>query len=416
MNTSARGLLEGIRVVDCGTGMAAAIAAKLLADMGAEVVRFEPEGGDPFGAIYPAYAVWRRGARMGAAQDRAGALATADVCILGGEDHPDLPPHADAASLASEHPRLVVLEIRGGPAGTAYDGPSTELLAQARSGLVWEQVPDRPIVNAFEPASYGAAMQGVIGLLGALFEREGSGQGQVVFTSLVEGALMWIGTYWSDIEKPTPAAAFVIPRGVTPLIFRTRDGRHIHMAIGGAGSKYGFCQALGIDDPTVQPGDSGMPKPGAGPREFFGDCDLLERHVAQWDAADLLARIWERGLPAELVQEPGACWDEPQIARNGLIATDADGTRHLGLPFAAAELGRGAGRRSGQGARPLEGLRVVDFGAFVAGPLAAVPLADLGADVIKVEAIQGDPNRSIFKSFAVANRSKKVIALDLKSP
>lgn len=416
MGDFAKGLLEGIRVVDCGAGMAAAIAAKLLADMGAEVIRIEPDGGDPFHAVYPAYEVWRRGASKAAPAEREALLASADVCILGGEDHPDLAPCADAARLTAAHPNLVVLNIRGGPEGTAYDGPATELLAQVRSGLVWEQEPDRPIVNAFEPASYGAAFQGVIGLLGALFEREGSGRGQLVSTSLVEGALMWIGTYWSQIEKPSPAAAFVIPRGVAPLIFRTRDGQYIHMAIGGAGSKYGFYQALGIDDPSVQPGDSGMPKPGGSRKDFFGDWDLLARHVAQWDAGELLARIWERGLPAELVQQPGACWDEAQIARNGLIDTDADGTRHVGLPFNAAGQGQGAGRVSGKGTRPLEGLRVVDFGAFVAGPLAAVPLADLGAEVIKVEATQGDPNRSIFKSFAVANRSKKVIALDIKHP
>lgn len=416
MGVSANRLLEGIRVVDLGTGMAAAIAAKLLADMGAAVTRIEPEGGDPFTAMSPAYAVLRRGESTGSSAGLDALLADADACIVGGEDHPDLPERGDAAAIAAAHPRLVLLDIAGGPAGTVYAGPATELLAQVRSGIVWEQVPDRPIVNTFEPATYGAAFQGVIGLLGALMEREASGQGQVVSTSLVEGALMWIGTYWSRIENPTPAAAFVIPRGVTPLIFRTRDGRYIHMAIGGAGSKYGFYQALGIDDPTVQPGDSGMPQPGAGPRQFFGDCDLLEEYVAKWDADELLARIWERGLPAELVQEPGDCWDEPQVARNGLIVTDMDGTRHVGLPFTASAQGRSPARAVGQGSRPLEGLRVVDFGAFVAGPLAAVPLADLGAEVIKVEAIQGDPNRSIFKSFSVANRSKKVIGLDLKHP
>lgn len=409
-------LLEDLKVVDLGIGMAAALAAKLLADMGAAVTRIEPHGGDPFVSVYPAYSIWRRGAVVGEARDLEALLAQADVCIIGGEDHPDVARRRDAADLSVRYPALVVLDITDGPAGTGYVGPSTELLAQVRSGLVWEQVPGRPIVNAFEPGSYGAACQGVIGLLGALFEREASGRGQVVTTSLFEGALVWIGTYWAQIEKPTPAAGFVIPRGVYPLIFRTRDGKFIHMAIGGAGSKYGFYQALEIDDPTVLPGDSGMPKPGGGSKNFFGDYELLAEHVAKKDAAELLARIWERGLPAELVQAPGDCWDEPQVVHNRVIATEADGTRHVALPFRAYAFGDGAAKRAQPGASPLSGLRVIDCGAFVAGPLAGVALADLGAEVIKVEAGHGDPNRSIYKSFLVANRGKKTICVDMKKP
>jgi crotonobetainyl-CoA:carnitine CoA-transferase CaiB-like acyl-CoA transferase len=404
-------LLTGLKIVDFGVGMAAALAAKLLADSGAQVMRVEPVAGDPFALTVPAYRVLRRGTKPGSEAD----LADADICIIGGDDHPELSRRSDAEALSARFPRLVVLDINNGPVGTNYTGPSTELLAQVRSGLAFEQRPDRPIVNAFEPATFGAALQGVAGILAALIAREASGAGQVVTTSLFEGALVWIGSYWAQLEKPTPVANFIIPRGVYPLIFKAKDGVFIHMAIGGAGSKFGFYQALGINDPSVLPSDSGMPKPGAGPRDFFGDYDLLAAHVAKQDSADLLKRIWDLGLPAEPVQQPGACWDEPQIVRNGIIATDDDGTRHVGLPYIAKPSGTGTGKRAKSGKGPLAGMRVIDCGAFVAGPLAAVALADLGADVIKIEAKQGDPNRSIFRSFTVANRSKKVIGVDMKA-
>lgn len=65
---------------------------------------------------------------------------------------------------------------------------------------------------------------------------------------------------------------------------------------------------------------------------------------------------------------------------------------------------------------PLAGMKVVDFGAFVAGPYSSALLADFGADVVKVEALAGDPNRSIFRSYASVNRGKRVIAIDLKAP
>jgi len=66
--------------------------------------------------------------------------------------------------------------------------------------------------------------------------------------------------------------------------------------------------------------------------------------------------------------------------------------------------------------RPLEGVRIIDLGLYVAGPYASVPLAELGAEVIKIEPLGGDPNRTIWRAFACCNRGKRNISLDLKSP
>jgi crotonobetainyl-CoA:carnitine CoA-transferase CaiB-like acyl-CoA transferase len=66
---------------------------------------------------------------------------------------------------------------------------------------------------------------------------------------------------------------------------------------------------------------------------------------------------------------------------------------------------------------PLEGLRVVDFGQYLAGPFGPMLLADLGADVIKVEPTRGDGMRSnVVGSFMGCQRGKRDIALDLKQP
>src|SRR2546423_15473483 len=80
--------LEGVRVVDASTGIAGPLAAMLLADFGAEVVKVEPPGGDPDRAE-PGFSVWNRNKRSmvldpGAAADRgrlAGLLAGADLCV-----------------------------------------------------------------------------------------------------------------------------------------------------------------------------------------------------------------------------------------------------------------------------------------------------------------------------------------------
>lgn len=81
--------------------------------------------------------------------------------------------------------------------------------------------------------------------------------------------------------------------------------------------------------------------------------------------------------------------------------------------------------QNGAGGGPLAGIRVVELGVWIAGPAAALVLADWGADVIKVEPLDGDPNRS-FKYmfggdpdtnpvFELDNRSKRGIALDIRS-
>jgi crotonobetainyl-CoA:carnitine CoA-transferase CaiB-like acyl-CoA transferase len=66
---------------------------------------------------------------------------------------------------------------------------------------------------------------------------------------------------------------------------------------------------------------------------------------------------------------------------------------------------------------PLAGLKVVDFSMFVPGPFASAILADLGAEVTKIEMPRGDPGRAYVPvQFATENRNKRSIALDLKKP
>src|SRR6185503_20332520 len=69
---------------------------------------------------------------------------------------------------------------------------------------------------------------------------------------------------------------------------------------------------------------------------------------------------------------------------------------------------------------PLSGLRVVEQGTFITGPCAGMMLADLGADVIKLESPEGDPYRAYqgdrySPHFQAYNRNKRSIAMDLKS-
>ena len=70
-----------------------------------------------------------------------------------------------------------------------------------------------------------------------------------------------------------------------------------------------------------------------------------------------------------------------------------------------------------EGWQPLAGVKVVDFSMFVPGPFCTAMLADLGAEVIKVESLAGDPSRGYIPvQFRTENRNKRSIALNLKHP
>ena len=69
---------------------------------------------------------------------------------------------------------------------------------------------------------------------------------------------------------------------------------------------------------------------------------------------------------------------------------------------------------------PLAGLRVVEFTHMVMGPTCGMILADLGAEVVKIEPLAGDNTRRLLGSgagfFGVFNRNKKSLAVDVKQP
>ncbi len=419
------GLCEDLKVVDFGSGLAGSLVAKLLVEAGAEVRR-PTAGRDSFADTYPAYGAWQRGKimrRLDGPDDPVleALLASADVCILGGEDHPDAAPRPDGAALAAKYPRLVVLEITAEPGRRS--APAVDLLAQVRSGFAHEHLSARPIMFAFPLASYGAAMQGSIALLAALCEREESGLGQLVSTSLLEGAMMWCAPLWFEAEKPDRALQADIPRDVQPLIFRCADGRYIHFMMGTPGALAKVHRILGIDDATVDPNDRGMPTGMGDRKKFWGDIELFQRHMIRFRSSEILQALWAEGLGAELVQPPGACWDDPQVAHNGIIAR-ANGAGYVGFPISHATNSasdadvkpvapRQADSRPGG---PLAGLKIVDLGSFVAGPYLSLVLGDLGAEVFKFEGMGGDVNRSLLRAFACTNRGKRSLAVDIKSP
>ena len=209
-------LLAGIRVVEMGLWVAGPAAGGILADWGAEVVKIEMPGGDPmrklFGALSgskeercPPFDLYNRGKKSIALDvNHADGIAlvqklvaSADVFVTNMRPQFLQRVGLDHATLLAQHPRLVYASLTAyGLAGPDRDAPGYDMAAfSGRSGLAERATPPGaapPIL----PGGLGdnvTAITIVAGIMGALFHRERSGQGQLVSTSLLRTGIYSIG-------------------------------------------------------------------------------------------------------------------------------------------------------------------------------------------------------------------------------
>jgi formyl-CoA transferase len=223
-------LLEGITVLDMTQVMAGPYCAMLLCDMGADVIKIEPPGGDwtrnlagAIGAESPAYNAVNRGKRgivldlkQPAAQEVFRRLAAAaDVIVENYRPGVMARFGLDYTSLAADNPRLIYASISGyGQTGPDAAKGGFDLVAQGVSGLMSiTGEPDGPPVKVGVPITdLGAGLFTLSGILAALYARGRTGRGQYIDTSLVEAGValsVWEATeYFSTggIPRPTGSA------------------------------------------------------------------------------------------------------------------------------------------------------------------------------------------------------------------
>lgn len=218
--------LAGIKVVDLSKILAGPYVTMSLADLGAEVVKVEhPDGGDPtrqwgppFNGPDAAYYLAANRNKRSVTLDLTSPegqeavhrlLADADVVVENFRPASTLHEVFRPDKLSAAHPHLVVLHISAfGEVGPLRDEPGYDMVAQASAGLMsLTGEPDGPPVKAgYAMGDLGAALFGTIGVLSALVQREQTGQGQYVTTSLYESQLAlhinWATSYFATGLRP----------------------------------------------------------------------------------------------------------------------------------------------------------------------------------------------------------------------
>ncbi|SIQ08346.1 Crotonobetainyl-CoA:carnitine CoA-transferase CaiB [Paracoccus thiocyanatus] len=344
--------LGGLTILELGHSVAGPYAGLILAELGARVIKVEnPATGDyargwgpPFleddATAFHALNRGKESVTLDFSDPAQLALlrrliAQADAVIQNLRPGLLAKFDIDVAQLRAEHPDLIWCDIGAfGKSGPLAGKPGYDPLAQASSGIMSiTGEADRPPVRVgVSLVDMGSGMWTVIGLLSALVERQKSGQGAHVATSLFETGLAWMTiplaahAVSGEVRKPHGSGlAEIVPYQA----FEAADG-HVMVAAGNDRLFARLCAAI--------PGLAGLGKDERF-RQNRGRVTLRDELIPQIAAAIRPLRMAEVGALLDAVQVPNCpllridqVWTHPQTKAVGILTQGGD-HRWVGLPF-----------------------------------------------------------------------------------
>lgn len=472
-------IFEGIRVIDLTQGMAGSLITMILADYGAEVIRLEPPGGDQMWE-HPAYLLWQRGKKSVSLDwDSEAGRSKARQLLQGADIFIESLKPGQAASLSLDYeaaqvanPALIYFSLTPfGQTGPYRNFKLSDGVVNAKSGRMRDQIgwqKHRPTFRAINDISYHSAMFGFQALVAALRVRAESGKGQKLEGTLLSGASApnnnWrlfegqeipADLYPGELSKEDVAKGILTadrhesdPETANPsqICPQAKDGRwimhsHIQQDLFEA-----WIKAIGFDWIWQDERYNDAPR-----IADHGDRIALNRMIFD-RFKELTADEWREVYRAnpdcagETMQTTQEALSHEQFRANGHVV-EVDDPRvgkmeQLGafasMSVTPAAIGRPAplpGQhtaevlaqlpldapqivpRGGNPQRPLEGITVLECAGWLAAPFSGALLADLGARVIKVEPLTGDPYRRMptNENMIRAFQGKQNLSLNLKS-
>jgi len=469
------GPCDDVRILDLSGGRAGGIATMVLADFGADVIKVEPPGGDPERAA-PSWPLWLRGKRSitldltqaGDRQQLHDLAKGADVVVSSHTLAEAKALGADYDTLKALNPGLIFCSITTwGLRGHYAEYPShDEALVAAKAGRFWSfqhvTKRDGPSFAAVQIGTHAASQSAVAGVLAALYVRERTGEGQLIETSKLHGMIPFEGNLlreqmeqrYAERMAAEPMARFTATSmstlGYQPIL--TKDGKWIQFANLLEHLFQASIIQLGLAEEIF-----GNPNYEGAPNRVTEEAREEIRNIMLRRAREKTADEWmaifreNEDVAAEPVGSSQTALYNADLVANGQVVEQEHPTlgtiRMAGpivnlkdtparpggpAPAAGAHTSEvlaqpwsprpaWAGKQDGKA--PLDGVTVLEFATIIATPLACSLLGDLGARVIKVEPIGGDPGRGLarnggFGSYVNSSRlnaSKQSVCVDLKS-
>ena len=360
--------LDGIRIADFTEYIAGPYCTMVLADLGADVIKVEPPGGDRWRKSLPVdhgegrgFLQVNRGKRsvvidLKRTEGRAVAydlIRKSDAAVVNMRPAAAERLKIDYASLSKVNPRLIYCQLSGfGNQGPYAHRASFDFVAQAASGILVHEGSvgqGKMGVTTVALGDYSAGVFMVIGIVSALLARERTGQGQKIETNLLDAALASQyrpllsverydaearREYLKSAEEATKAGAGVdefmqhrrefMGQGLRNIYYqahRTKDG-YIAVACLNNNLRRKLRDILGIEDPTVD-GQTYRGTSREDEERLRGQAApvFLQRTTQEWFEA-----LDKEGVPCGPVNAPEQVYGDPQVQANGSILSVAHET------------------------------------------------------------------------------------------
>ncbi len=328
--------LSRFTVLDLTRVRAGPTAVRQLADWGADVIKIEPPesidraqgpGGPRHGPDFQNIHRNKRGATLNLKEPEGLALfmrlaAKADVVVENYRPGVKRKLGVDYEALRRVNPRIVYASISGfGQDGPYSDRPGFDQIAQGMGGLMSiTGLPGQGPVRAGIPvADLAAGLYAAIGILVALLEREVSGEGQWVQTSLLQAQIAMLdfqAARWVMGGEVPPQAGNNHPTSIPTGVFETADG-HINIAASGDAIWRRLCTALGAGD-LVQAPEYATGKARRENRDALNA--RLQEYLAARTSAEWIDVLNAAGVPCGPIYTVDQVFADAQVRHLGMEA------------------------------------------------------------------------------------------------
>ncbi|MBL0089247.1 MAG: CoA transferase [Ideonella sp.] len=333
MTTSAPQPLAGLRVVEFTHMVMGPTCGMVLADMGAEVIKVEPLGGEGtrrlLGAGAGFFPMFNRNKlsiaidlHQGAGAEVARQLAaSADVVIENFKPGTMGKYGLDYAALSQANPRLIYASHKGFLPGPYDHRTALDEVVQMMGGLAYMTGrPGDPLRAGTSVNDIMGGLFGAIGVLGALIQRGITGKGMEVQSALFENNVFLMGQHMLQFamtgKHPAPMPARDNPWAVYD-VFTVKDGEQIFLAAVSDAQWQGFCDVLGLPDLKADPAlaTNNQRVTQRGPL-----LKTLRERLAPRSAAELADLMERAGLPFAPIRRPEDLLDDPHLLATGGLA------------------------------------------------------------------------------------------------